>query len=160
MNWDSFWSKVDKTGECWIWKGSKLPSGYGRFGARPRNLYAHRAVWELTHGPIPAGMVICHHCDTPPCVNPKHLFCGTHKDNIADCIVKGRAATPDKTAHHGERNGNAKLSDEEVSKLREEYKSAPRGQRVRRGTLNRLSVKYGVSRHTVMNIGRGRSRAA
>lgn len=84
---DRFWSNVDRTGDCWIWIGSRLPSGYGRIGGRG---YAHRVSWALANGPIPAGMCILHRCDNPPCVNPSHLWIGTVADNMHDRDRKGR----------------------------------------------------------------------
>jgi hypothetical protein len=82
-----FWAKVNKDGpihpthgKCWLWTAGTLPAGYGRFAG---NL-AHRYSWRLHVGPIPAGMSILHKCDTPSCVNPRHLFLGTQQDNLAD----------------------------------------------------------------------------
>lgn len=92
MHKDKFWDHVDCQGEdeCWCWTASRLPSGYGRVRFEKKSTYAHRVAWILTHGPIPEGMVVCHHCDNPPCCNPKHLFVGTQADNVHDRDRKGR----------------------------------------------------------------------
>lgn len=84
-----FWKKVDRRGpdECWKWTGAINQAGYGAFG----NNHAHRTSYEITYGPIPDGLFILHKCDNPPCVNPNHLFVGTHQDNMRDMISKGRA---------------------------------------------------------------------
>lgn len=74
---------------CWLWLGPTA-NGYGVFNDQGRRVRAHRAAYEQANGPIPDGMVICHKCDTPSCVNPDHLFCGTQRDNVRDMAVKGR----------------------------------------------------------------------
>ena len=74
-------------------------------------MFAYRVAWELIHGPIPAGLLICHHCDNPQCVRPDHLFLGTHKDNQQDKVKKGRAAIG-KT--WGEKHPWVKLSNLQV----------------------------------------------
>ncbi len=93
---DRFWAKVDKSGECWLWTGARSGRNrYGYFGLggkRDGIARAHRVAYELTIGSIPDGMVVCHKCDTPHCVNPSHLFVGTPKDNTEDMLRKGRAA--------------------------------------------------------------------
>lgn len=88
-------TKFDRSGgpkACWPFIGSKLPTGYGQvsIGNGKEFEYAHRVVWMKKHGPIPPGMFVCHHCDNPSCGNPRHLFVGTHSDNMQDCIAKGR----------------------------------------------------------------------
>lgn len=93
---DRFWPRVDTSGgpdACWEWTRGRDPHGYGRF-ATPNSDLAHRASWELHNGPIPAGLNVLHHCDNPPCVNPRHLFLGTQKDNVDDMVAKGRARKP------------------------------------------------------------------
>lgn len=87
-----FWSKVDKSGDCWLWTAHCNRTGYGaiRFGPDHRVTEAHRVSYILTYGELPAGMIVCHKCDNPPCVNPAHLFLGTYKTNTRDGVRKGR----------------------------------------------------------------------
>lgn len=87
-----FWKRVDRRSddECWPWTGSAMVKGYGVLSVEGRQIGTHRISWELYNGPIPSGMLVCHHCDNPPCVNPAHLFLGTYSDNAKDKSVKGR----------------------------------------------------------------------
>ena len=92
-----FWEKVDKSGECWLWRGSiSVKSlGYGVFHVGNHStVIAHRYSWELANGPIPKDdgeWCVCHHCDNPKCVRPEHLFLGRDQDNHDDMVRKGRA---------------------------------------------------------------------
>lgn len=89
---DYFWSRMDKSKECWPWIGKlNRENGYGqvRISGTIRPV-VHRVAWELTYGPIPEGLLVCHHCDNPACCRPDHLFLGTMKDNIQDAVKKGR----------------------------------------------------------------------
>jgi hypothetical protein len=89
---ERFWARVRKGPECWEFAGPTR-KGYGQLGVGSgRHISAHRISWELANGPIPDGMQVLHTCDNPPCVNPAHLFLGTHQDNMDDMVAKGRGA--------------------------------------------------------------------
>ena len=75
---------------------------------------AHRAAYELTHGPLPRGVYVCHRCDNPECCNPAHLFAGTARDNVLDCVRKGRRAKRRGHYNTGGKNSHAKLSREQA----------------------------------------------
>ena len=88
---ERFWNKVDIRDEndCWIWTGGTVKQ-YGEFRFNDKIQSTHRISWQIHFGTIPEGMDVLHHCDNPPCVNPKHLFLGTHSDNMQDAEQKGR----------------------------------------------------------------------
>lgn len=129
------WTEDPSTG-CYVWHAYKNPKGYGMFEAASRQTkLAHRVAWEMVNGPIPQGMLVCHTCDNPSCVNPAHMFLGTDADNKRDSISKGRAKIP---RARGEAQGHAKLTEEKVRAMRRE--------RATDGTsYNKLAAKYGVS---------------
>jgi hypothetical protein len=110
---EASYTKVD--GYCWLWTGG-TSHGYGQMRVREAwgtsPVYAHRVSYLLAHGPIPAGMEVCHTCDTPLCVYPGHFFLGTQSDNHADMVAKKRHGI-------GAANGQAKLSDADVVRIRE-----------------------------------------
>lgn len=137
-----FWKKVVKVRGCWIWAGARYVRGYGKFTVLKKEHRAHRMSWELTNGEIPDGLCVCHTCDNPACVNPKHLFLGTHADNMTDMKNKGRR----KGIGTGEANGRSKLTKENVAAIRSSSENNSAAGR-----------RYGVSHSVIRNVRLGNS---
>lgn len=165
---DRFWSKVNKTSGCWVWTAHRHRGGHGQFCVRHSLglVYAHRFSYEMHHGPIPEGLIVCHRCDNPACVRAEcnvpgclhlrlseecrsHLYVGTDAENAADRDSKGRCRG-EKKARHGESSGNAKLTNEQVAEIRARY--VPRVV-----SVSRLAKEYGVGRSAIHRIISGQS---
>lgn len=100
--------------KCWLWNGTIRG---GKYGAIMINWVAwptHRLSWVVHYGKVPKGMLVCHTCDNPPCVNPNHLFLGTTRDNAIDRAKKNRGYKPKGELHH-----HAKLREKDVLRIRE-----------------------------------------
>lgn len=138
---ERFWAKINKNGplilksRCWTWTAFKRPNGYGAFRSR----LAHRFSYELHNGAIPKGLCVCHRCDVRDCVNPEHLFLGTHLDNAKDRDHKGRCSRLS-----GESNAIAKLTDKQVMEIR----SRP----IFRGSGRALAKEFCVSPGIISEI--------
>jgi len=132
-----FWAKVQRADAkaCWLWVGQGNGRGYGMFAVIGRTrIPAHKFAWLASRGEVPAGMEVCHSCDVPRCVNPDHLFLGSHRDNHLDSVRKGR-----KRAW-----GLQKLNAEQVLQIRA---------RAEAGEMQRsLAREFGIARHTVSQI--------
>jgi hypothetical protein len=152
-----FWAFVEqfpkRPAACWIWTG-KTDKGYGKFWYQGRNVTASRFTYEQYVGPIPAGLKVCHHCDTPACVRPSHLFVGTTKANTTDAIRKGRF-DPTLLKHArkatGPANCQTKLTADHVRAIRAEYRrgTAPRSTTT---SLRGLATRYGVTKYAIFSI--------
>lgn len=92
-----FDSKIKKSNGCWLWTGGVSGNGYGYFFLNKKYTQVHRVAYSLSKGNIPKGLFVCHSCDVKLCVNPKHLWLGTHKENMEDCASKGRTKNSNKT---------------------------------------------------------------
>lgn len=127
---------IPETG-CWLWLGSWDQKKYGRLASSGRRrVIVSRLFYEAYYGPIPAGMFICHKCDTPPCCNPDHLFAGTNLENARDMAQKNRARKAT-----GEFNSAAKLTEGQVAEIRAD-----------RRFQREIAVTYGISRSLVSMI--------
>ncbi len=139
---ERFWSQVNKSDGCWLWTGATDKDTYGVITIRPpkRLVKAHRLSWALTHGPVADGLMVLHHCDTPRCVRPDHLFLGTHLDNKRDEILKGRQVSG--SAHH-----SAKLTEQQIPEIR----------RLCRLGVSKVEIakRFGVRSYTIYSIAQG-----
>ena len=128
-----FWPKVKKVEEdkCWLWIGAKNKLGYGNINVRGKYTNAHRVSYELHFGHIDEKLYVCHKCDNPSCVNPRHLFVGTPQQNDDDKVRKNRQV-------RGVLHPNHKMSEKEVINIRDEC-----------GTHQKIALKYGVSRRLI-----------
>jgi len=132
-----FWSRLDKSGDCWVFIGKKDKAGYGHVQCGGKFYTAHRLAYEISTGDNPSGFVIMHTCDNPPCCNPDHLRKGTHKDNMDDMFSKGR---------------NAKIFQRYTVKLSLDLANEIRKLFSDGLSKHALSRKYNVTTHTIRDV--------
>ena len=129
-----FWDKVDTNSECWIWMASVNGCGYGRFRLNRHTYLANRIAYYIHHGIDPEELCVCHTCDKPQCVNPAHLWLGTHGDNAKDAAEKKRMP-------RGELHNLSKLTTADVKVIRKS-----------KSPWLTLAQRYGVSRSTIASV--------
>lgn len=133
---------VEKTDSCWVWTKGKLAGGYGQVVVNKQKWTAHRLFYTAYNGPIPNGLLVCHTCDNPSCVNPEHLYCGTHKDNNRDTYTRNRMPL-----RYGDRATNvAKLTKEAAIEIK--YSSL---------TSKELQQKHQVHQSQISRIRAGKT---
>ena len=145
---ERFWARVDKSGEYWNWTGcSNTTGGYGIFWFNGTDRRAHRYSY-IIHHPLTIVLLehpdicVCHKCDNPRCVNPAHLFLGTMADNMMDKTAKGRNNSP---KQKGEKNGNSKLTEDDVREIRKRYAEGGI-------TQQQLGLEYGLHNSKISSI--------
>ncbi|HEY4760792.1 MAG TPA: HNH endonuclease [Thermoguttaceae bacterium] len=133
----SFWERVipEPNSGCWLWTGSTAHFGHGKLIIQGREYHAHRLSWMIHYGLIEEDICVLHHCDVPCCVNPRHLFLGTRRDNRKDCFSKNRHAK-------GEQSGMSKLTRQQITEIR--------NLRAKGNTLVDIGKQFGV---VYQNIG-------
>lgn len=146
---ERFLSRIDRSGgpdACWPWTGGATPQGYGRINLQGSVFLASRVAWYLATGVDPRPLDVLHRCDSPPCLNPAHLFTGTRADNCNDMWEKGRGRI---IHRRGELHGQSRLNDQSVLVIRH-----LRAEGVR---VNRLAAAYLTSTSEISSICCGRS---
>jgi len=136
-----FLTKVKKLDDCWEWTGGKFKSGYGLFTLENKIKRAHRVSYQHFNTDIPKMQQVLHRCDNPGCVNPEHLFIGSHKENMADKNRKGRGA-----GSKGEDHFNHKLTTSQVLSIREDS-----------GKIKDVAAKYSITCRSVNDIKKKRT---
>lgn len=136
-----FWSRVEQSpDDCWRWKGPYTKLGYGKVSWRNATRFAHRVAYALAHGVDPGALLVCHHCDNPPCCNPAHLFLGTNRDNSRDMAAKGRAPAP-----------RQRLTEDEVRAVRAAVEAGEAKRAIAR--------RFGITHKHVSNLALRKQRA-
>ncbi len=158
---ERFETYYDKSVGCWLWTGGLFSNGYAQFRVGTHKVRAHRFMWLITNGPIPASLCVCHTCDTPQCVNPDHLWLGTHKQNIQDRDRKGRTGDGGSSKKkelglvRGVNNPAAKITPLIVRTIRKYRREGNTYQGIRDGVEFSFGIKISMSQ--IANIVHTRS---
>ena len=146
MNEQTFWEsiKLDYPNECWEWQCYKDGDGYGTLSWDGGMQKSHRVAYCLEND-IDLSEIhdkcVCHSCDNPPCCNSKHLFCGTHQDNIDDMVTKGRSGDRGRGNHaRGIKSGRSKFNEQDIKDIRKLAKNE---------TITSIALQLGVVWSTI-----------
>lgn len=136
-------NRTEKTSSCWFWLGARKPNGYGFISLQggKKILHVHRLAYTLFKGKIPPGLLVCHSCDNRNCVNPKHLWTGTHKDNAQDMVDKKRLP-------RGEHRAHAILTEAKVRRIKAKLHAGHLSQ-------TKIAEQFRISPTTISQIHRG-----
>ena len=129
----------DTNGGCWLWTAGLDKSGYAVISENNRQTKVHRLIYKTLCGSIPNGLLVCHRCDVRSCINPEHLFLGTHADNTNDMYAKGRGVD-----RKGIKHPLAKLSSENVLEIRNMVRAG--------NSQSSVAKKFSVSKSTISGI--------
>ena len=139
-----FWSKVNKSTGCWNWTAAKSKKGYGRFKLNGKLESPHVISYQLFYNEETKGKDVCHKCDNPSCVNPRHLFLGSRSDNMMDCSNKNRLYI---SQLKGINHPSSKLTEEDVLKIKE---------LIPNHTLKEIGQMFNVKHQTISKIKQGK----
>ena len=145
-----FWAKVDRSDFCWEWTSTITSGGYGAFKVRGVPYGSHRLSFYIKNNKDPGRMLVCHTCDNRACVNPDHLWLGTHKENADDMNRKNRGVRGRGLGPKGERQGLSKMTDELVIYMRDLWL-------LKKYTQRGLAKKFDVSQQLVSLIVGGKN---
>lgn len=127
---------------CWLWNGTSKTNGYGTMPVNGKTKMVHRLAYEKAYGEIPEGLMVCHKCNTRLCINPDHLYVGTHNDNMKDMA--------NSDVMKGEANPQSILTQSQVLEIRQHIQE-------RKIVYRELAKMYGVSRTAIKDIASGRT---
>lgn len=161
MSLEKFWSKVQKTKDCWLWIAAVNNGGYGAFAYEGRRVMAHRLSYEIEYGPFDKKLFVLHRCDNPRCVRPDHLWLGTQFDNMRDCASKGRNKNAFRWTKENNPFTGKTRSDREKEIVRQRRQRpysfiGPAGERITGVNLTAFCLIHGLNQGAMWSVMKGK----